>query len=404
MPTIVDFPTVVKDALAIFGDVFDTEPARHHFAEYLTGLMVAEHKTVSGINRAFAVTTDQSCLNRWLTEVEWDAKALNDRRLEWLQGDPKTRYSARGVIAIDNTLVDHTGKLIEDVGWFWDHANERYVIAHDYLISNYVCPAGAHYPIEWRRFKKRDACAASAFKDHTQLCIELIDDAITRGILGDFTFDSYFTSAQVLNHIQGTKRAYVGDMKLNRKVVYDGREQALQAVARQIPWQAKKPIRVGNRRYWYFSKQMRIPDLTHPVRIVLFWKERDDAEASKALVSNRLWWEVMRMVLVYRHRWTGTETFHRDGKQELGLGDCQVRNGEGQTRHVYLVSAAYSLLMRSLHQSRPQDWARTMLTTIGEACRAVKAETLARMIDWVVEKLTIDHWSSADIKAVLAYS
>jgi DDE superfamily endonuclease len=404
MPAIVDFPTVVKDALAIFGDVFDTEPARHHFAEYLTGLIVAEHKTVSGINREFAVTTHQSCLNRWLTAVEWDVKALNDRRLEWLQGDPKTRYSARGVIAIDNTLVDHTGKLIEDVGWFWDHANERYIIAHDYLISNYVCPSGAHYPIEWRRFKKRDACAASEFKDHTQLCIELIDDAITRGIPGAFTFDSYFTSAKVLNHIQDTKRAYVGDMKLNRKVVYDGREQSLQAVARQIPWQAKNPVRVGNRRYWYFSKQMRIPDLTHPVRIVLFWKERDDAEASKALVSNRLWWEVIRMVLVYRHRWTGTETFHRDGKQELGLGDCQVRNGEGQTRHVYLVSAAYSLLMRSLHQNRPQDWARTMLTTIGEACRAVKAETLARMIDWVVEKLTIDHWSSADIKAVLAYS
>jgi len=105
MPTIVDFPTVVKDALAIFGDVFDTEPARHHFAEYLTGLMVAEHKTVSGINREFAVTTDQSCLNRWLTEVEWDVKALNDRRLEWLQGDPKMRYSARGVIAIDNSTV-----------------------------------------------------------------------------------------------------------------------------------------------------------------------------------------------------------------------------------------------------------------------------------------------------------
>lgn len=404
MPTIVDFPTIVKDALVIFGDVFDTEPARHHFAEYLTGLMVAEHKTVSGINREFAVTTDQSCLNRWLTEVEWDVKALNDRRLEWLQGEPKMRYSARGVIAIDNTLVDHTGKLIEDVGWFWDHANERYVIAHDYLISNYVCPSGAHYPIEWRRFKKRDACAASEFKDHTQLCIELVDDVITRGIPGDFTFDSYFTSAKVLNHIQGTKRAYVGDMKLNRKVVYDGREQALQAVARQIPWQAKKPVRIGNRRYWYFSKQMRIPDITHPVRLVLFWKDRDDAEASKALVSNRLGWEVIRIVLVYRHRWTGTETFHRDGKQELGLGDCQVRNGEGQTRHVYLVSAAYSLLMHSLHQSRPQDWARTLLTTIGEACRAVKAETLGRMIDWVVEKLTIDHWSSADIKAVLAYS
>ena len=404
MPAIVDFPTIVQEALAVFGDVFDTEAARRHFAEYLTGLIVAENKTVSGINREFAVTTDQSCLNRWLTEVEWDATVLNDRRLAWLQQAPQTRYSVRGVIAIDNTLVTHEGKLIEDVGWFWDHADQRHVIAHDYMISNYVCPSGAHYPIEWRRFKKRDSCPEKTFKDHTQLCIELIDDALKRGIPGDFTFDSYFTSAKVLNHIQSKRAGYVGDLKLNRKVVSAGQEQKLQDVARQIPWEAKKPVRVGSTRYWYFSKQIRIPEVDHPVRILLFWRERGDQEASKALVSNRLGWEVIRMVMVYRHRWTGTETFHRDGKQQLGLGDCQVRSGEGQTRHMYLVSAAYSLLMRSLHQYRPQDWARRTLTTIGEACRAVKAETLARMIDWIVDKLTVDHWAVADIKAVLAYS
>jgi len=404
MPTIVDFPTVVKDALAVFGEVFDTEPARRHFAEYLTGLIVAETKTVSGINREFALTTDQSCLNRWLTEVHWDVTALNDKRLAWLQQAPQTRYSVRGVIAIDNTLVTHEGKLIEDVGWFGDHADQRHVIAHDYVISNYVCPSGAHYPIEWRRFQKRDACAEDAFKDHTLLCMELIDEAITRAIPGDFTFDSYFTSAKILNHIQSKQRAYVGDLKLNRKVVYTGREQKLQEVARQIPWEAKKPVRMGSTRYWYFSKQLRIPDVNHPVRVLLFWRERDDQEARKALVSNRLGWEVIRMILVYRHRWTGTETFHRDGKQQLGLGDCQVRSGEGQTRHGYLVSAAYSLLMRSLQQSRAQDWARRTLTTIGEACRAVKAETLERMIDWIVDKLTVDHWSITDIKAVLAYS
>ena len=402
MPTIVDFPTIVQEALTSFGDVFDTEAARRHFAEYLTGLMVAERKTVSGINREFVVTTDQSCLNRWLTEVSWDVQTLNDRRLEWLQRDPKTRYSPRGVIAIDHTLVDHEGKLIEDVGWFWDHADERYVIAHDYLIANYVCPSGAHYPIEWKRFKKREACAAGEFKDHTQLCIALIDDAVARGIPGDFTFDCYFTSAKVLNHIQSQQRAYVGDLKLNRHVVYDGREQSLQAVARQIPWAAKKPVRMGQRRYWCFSKQMRIPDVDHPVRVVLFWKARGDQEASKALVSNRLGWEVIRMVLVYRYRWTGTETFHRDGKQLLGLGDCQVRTGEGQTRHVYLVSVAYSLLMRSLHQTHLYDWARRTLTTIGEACRAVKAETLERIVDWIVGKLTVEHWSIPEMKAVLA--
>lgn len=103
MPTIVDFPAIVKQALEIFGDLFDNEPARRHVAEYLTGLMVAERTTITGINREFAITTDQSCLNRWLTEAGWNVYGINDRRLEWLQRDPKTRYSPRGVIAIDNT-------------------------------------------------------------------------------------------------------------------------------------------------------------------------------------------------------------------------------------------------------------------------------------------------------------
>ena len=54
-----------------------TKIGMRHFAEYLTGLFIAERKTVSGINREFAVTTDQSYLNRWLTEVNWDANALD---------------------------------------------------------------------------------------------------------------------------------------------------------------------------------------------------------------------------------------------------------------------------------------------------------------------------------------
>ena len=90
----------------------------------------------------------------------------------------------------------------------WDHVHQRHVIAHDYLISNYVRPSGSHYPIEWRRFRKKDACPAEDSKDHTTLYLDLIDDALSRGIAGDFTFDSYFTHAK--------QRSYVGALKLNR--------------------------------------------------------------------------------------------------------------------------------------------------------------------------------------------
>ena len=131
MPAIVDFPEVVKNALPEFADLFHGEPQRSHLAEYLTGLVVAANKTVSGINSEFVVTSDQSCLNRFLTEVAWDAEKLNERRLELLQKDPTTRYHDQGVIAVDDVLIDHDGKLIQDVGWYWDHAEERYKIAHD---------------------------------------------------------------------------------------------------------------------------------------------------------------------------------------------------------------------------------------------------------------------------------
>src|SRR4051794_21367797 len=125
MAGIVEFPQVVQDALRVYGDLLPNEPQRQHFAEYLTGLFVAERKNVSGINREFAQTTDPSCLNRFLTETTWDARRLNQRRLDFLQEDPSTRSSAHGVLPIDNTLLDHHGALSEDAGWFWDHAEGR---------------------------------------------------------------------------------------------------------------------------------------------------------------------------------------------------------------------------------------------------------------------------------------
>ncbi len=131
MPGIISFPTIVEQAVDEFGGMFANTPERWHFAEVLTGLMVAERKNVSAINAEFAQTTDQSCLNRWITQVPWDVEQLNEHRLAWLQGHSSTRYSARGVIAIDNTLVDPSGEMIEDVGWFWDHADRRHLIAHD---------------------------------------------------------------------------------------------------------------------------------------------------------------------------------------------------------------------------------------------------------------------------------
>jgi DDE superfamily endonuclease len=404
MPAIIEFPTVVQELLAEYGDLFANAPERRHFAEYLTGLKLAERKTVSGINREFAVTTDQSCLNRWMTEVEWKPDALNKRRLDHLQRDWSTRYTKHAVIAIDNTLIDHSGKLIADVGWFWDHADQRHLIAHDYLIANYVCASDKHYPLEFRRFRKKDACLAdnTPFKNHTVLCKELIDWAVEQNIPGDFTFDSYFTNAEILNHIASKNRNYVGDLKFNRTITVAGQDwKVIEWVKAKLGPLCRQKTSANGKIQWYFTKSIRIPGITHIVRIVVLWKEQRDGEPRKILITNRTYWEVHRILKVYRKRWTGTETFHRDGKQHLGMGACQLRNGEGQTRHMYLVFLAYSALMGQLQHDRAQEWAHVRLTTIGESCRAIFRETLGKTIAWVVEQVTQGQ-SLSQIKAHLA--
>jgi hypothetical protein len=326
-----------------------------------------------------------------------------------LQQDSSMRYHAQGVIALDNVLIDHDGKLIEDVGWFWDHAEERHKIAHDYLFVNYVCSSGKRYPMEFRRFKKRDQCVTTGetFQDHGVLFRQLVDFAIEHEIPGDFVFDSYFTHAENLNYIHGQTdsggwpRGYVGDLKSNRKIWYRGREISVEALAASIPPADRKEVRRGDQRQWYFTCTLSIPGVNHKVRIVILWHHRRDAHPCKILVTNRINWEITRILRVYRQRWTGTETFHRDSKQELGMGDCQLRDGQGQTRHMYLVMLAYSLLMRQLRQSRAKEWAYKRLTTIGEACRAVLNETLLDTLEWAIKQVARNDVETSKITALL---
>jgi hypothetical protein len=404
MPAIVALPQVVEELLVQFGDFFPNEPARVHFAEYVTGLLVAERKTVSGIAREFADAPDQSCLNRFLTESTWDVARINAHRLEWLQHDPTTRYRQDGVIALDNTLLDHDGKLIEDVGYFWDHADKRHLIAHDYLFANYVNPSGKHYPLDFRRFRKREQCDEEhPFKNHTDLAKDLIEWVVAEAIPGDFTFDSYFTNAPIMNHIHAKQRTYIGDLKANRAIVVSGEETSVSAWAKTLTPLLRTKFTVAGHTQWYFTKSVRIPKVNHPVRLLVLWSSADATEPRKILVTNRTYWEAHRILKVYKRRWTGTETFHRDGKQHLGMGECQLRDGMGQTRHMHLVVLVYTALMRQLKHDRALDWAHVRLMTIGESCRSIAREILGKTLAWAVEQAQ-HGMSLPDIKQRLALS
>jgi hypothetical protein len=393
-------PKIVQNAVEqIFAEQLKNEPQRKHLANYTTGLMIAQNKTVAGMTAEMPNASDQSCLNRFLTEVEWDAQAMNKKRIEWLQQFDDMQFHPRGVIAIDDVLLEKSGKQIADSGTFWDHSEQRYLHAQDLIIANYVHPfSKKHYPLEFRRFRKEAQCVLSGeeFKKMTALTIELINFCQANKVLGTFTFDSFYTCAPIQNHINSlknsdeTERGYVGDLKFNRKVIFKGVEQHASAFAKTIPPENRKPVTtVDGVKQWYLSVCVKMPNIDHKVRVVILWKYKNDAETRKILVTNKIHWNAERIVETYRCRWTGTETFHRDGKQELGLEDCQLRSSTGHTRHTYCVFLAHSLLEQRLDKTNLSGRASVKLQTIGESCRALVRESLRNLIDWIVDKIEV---------------
>jgi hypothetical protein len=313
------------------------------------------------------------------------------------------------VIPIDNTLIDRDGLLIPDAGGYGDHAEQRPKIAQDSLFRTYVCTRGPHSPRECRLFRKQAIGQAlgEPFRNPTALGGEVIDRVCERDLPGDFARDGSFTSAEVLNPIHGKAerfgrpRGYVGDLKTNGKREWKGQVITASARAASIPAGDRQEMRIGKRRPWSFTVTVRIPGLEPTVRIVIRWPYRKDQRCGQILVTNWTPWAVSRIVRVDRPRWTGTETFPRDGTQPVGLGDCQVRDRQGQTRPMYLVLRASSLLMGQLRQGRAKQGALPRLMTLGEACRARVREAVRTTLAWALEQVTERNQPSGQVVAQL---
>ena len=92
-----------------FDSLFQTRSQRHGFRTYLSGLLLPRDrsKTLTALVGAEPLVQAQAAevqrLQFFLSEVVWDAEAVNARRLVLLVAEPATALSAQGVLVIDDT-------------------------------------------------------------------------------------------------------------------------------------------------------------------------------------------------------------------------------------------------------------------------------------------------------------
>ena len=365
----------VSSITKIIGDFSDQmtvcmkKNVRRHFREYLLGIMIPpeiRRKSISNIS-SLVSSYDQSTLNRMIHAV--DQEILEKNYITYLKAViGKHRIQFIG----DDTLLNHPGaKVMEDVGWFHDHASGNNVLAHQTVTTMlHDLETDEFYPFLMRFYRKESMIVQDEphkFRTKLEIMSELFEIASNNFTVSGKTVDSWFSSNRFLGD------HYVTELKSNRKVslvnmrkmtkrnsdMFYTMNELLETTfimhERNLDILSDFPMYV-NMNAWLSNGD--------PVNIVILYNPENGRK--KFLASDYI--EGDDLITAWNARWP-IETFHNDAK-DMGLGEYQVRDSEGSLIHASITVTAYTLLYTIIKRSR--ELFGKVLKTIGECSRAIK--------------------------------
>lgn len=176
-----------------------------------------------------------------------------------------------------------------------------------------------------------------------ELAIELVDELIEIGVSADtYLFNTSYCSEEFVTHLETYGKEWVSAVKSNARVSYGGDRIRVDALCKRID---TVPRTINDETYHIWTQKRDVSRLGK-VKLLITEKEsrKEDDEASmKYIVSNKIDAPASHLIELYAMRWR-VETFFRDTKQDLSLGDCEFRYAAGASRNWHLLMLAYSLL------------------------------------------------------------
>ena len=377
LPLVAPAPVVVEHA-QVFRELFENRRQFQHFENYLTGLMVLSNKSMANISRCLLESADKTNLSRFFSEAPWEQERVNEKRLVYMleQTADLRRKAERSCVIVDDTLCEHVGSVFEYVDRHYDHCEGRYPLGHN-LVTTHLVSGAVRFPLDVRMYRRYEeqtrwaefvrkhfpereiptakklrnllhkevdesllqdaefAALHAQFRTKIALAIELIEKAHERKIPFQIVLmDSWFLCAEVAEVLARLAKDWVSLLKKNRnlevnsftlrdaqgqKVALAGPHIKVEELVPLIPRSAYTPVTIGEREYWYFALNLRVPGLGK-VRIVISFENGDLTGTSAVLVSNRTDWSAKKILETYLRRWP-IETFYQESTGQLGLDE-----------------------------------------------------------------------------------
>lgn len=358
LETIVQSHKELSNFLSAFRSAFRNTPQYRHFMAYIVGLLIyLGSRNLAGLSRAIPGSKDASSTFRFIATMDWDNEQVEKIRWELLNRRTRRALQAVGrkgepvpvFLAMDDTLVEKTGKKIEGVDYHYDHCTHRSVLGHVWVTGHLVV-MGQSYPVSWKLYRRQGTCEETGepFFSKPELA-----EAILRNfqpLPGTQTYvltDSWYPSQELLNLCEERGFYLISAVKSNRKFKAAGHNLQVQQWMHSLPKRAFGLVTVNAACYKVWAS---IGNLSsgHAVKLVI--NRPLDTQRWRYVVSTDLSLTSQTIISYYRARWE-VENFYRTAKQSLGWGDYQMRDLFAIERHVQLMMVAHAYL-----ELRRQDW------------------------------------------------
>lgn len=372
-----------------------SKPQFLQFERFITALTVSNEANIEALSEGYRMSQSYDRLHHFVTESPWDVNDVLERNVSVIKELPTDRsFSEEGYLLIDDTLIEKFGEHMEAVGKLYDHAESRYLeYAHCLLGLIYANHKQLRYPLKFELYRKEEDCTKEGlpFKTKITCAKEMISWAVEQGIpFQTILFDSWFFTQELVDHIESLGKDWISMSKSDRIMTHEGRHASLRDYAETLDPHHMPKVKVGEKTYHQKSLQTSFKCLKRNlerIRLVVSYEKKEDGSFKTPvfLVSNRKDIRPERLIRAYQIRWS-IETFFRDSKSELGLGEYQVRGLKGIKSHWCLVftSAVLLELVRSKECSE-KGLVRADLS-VGSLRQRAWGRSLRSVIEWCVKQ------------------
>ena len=332
---ITEFPSYINEMCEDFAPVFHHKRRFHQFKRLITGFALPEKHTIANINGLFVEHTDQSNLNRFITHSNWNDFEINRKKMEMINS-----VEGDGVVILDDYIVEKTGKEIHGVDWHYDHTKGHSIFGHQ--IADCVFSGKGIYPLLSSVYiRKGSKWSNGEFKTKIELQIEHLGLLVMMGLLfSTVVMDTWYFTKKLVRYIESIGKDWVAQSKSNRLVKSNKKWVSLESFAWDVIGRVPfKTVYLGDHVYYMKVFTVNMKD----VGIVRLLISQTTKGKFNFYVSNRLDWNELAIATRYSRRWD-IEVWHREGKGNYGLKDCQLLSDEGVSKYLTLSTLAATLL------------------------------------------------------------